>query len=87
MLVPKYVSQPAAHDSVAPSVEPVGAQILCRSPLSGGMGSGTFEKFLNYDDGRWCSSMAEGNDLDQLPETPGVVVLVDYVSLLEPGLW
>ena len=29
--------------------------------------------------------MAEGNDLRISFQTPGVVVLVDYVSLLEPG--
>ena len=85
MLVPKYVSQPAVYDSVAPSVEPVGAPDTFVAPAAKRGMDQNLESFstMMMEDG--VAPMAEGNDLRISFQTPGVVVLVDYVSLLEPG--
>ena len=85
MLVPNYVGQPTVYDSVTPSVAPVGAPDAFVAPEA--------KRGMNQDIESFSTMMVEdgtvpavaGNDLGIGFQTPGVVALVDFVSLLEPG--
>lgn len=85
MLVPNYVGQPTVYDSVVPSVAPVNvpesfsAPDSKRSAPSGSEGA----SMMMLEDA--AMPVIDGNSLSLGIQMPGVVVLVDYVSLLEPG--
>lgn len=85
MLVPNYVGQPTMYDSVTPSVAPVSAPESFSAPDNKRSAPSAPEgaSMMMLEDA--AMPVSDGNSLGLGMQMPGVVVLVDYVSLLEPG--
>lgn len=86
MLVPNYVGQPTVYDNVAPSVAPVGAPDAFVAPeakRSMDQSQESVPMMMLMEEGGGAA--VDGNDLGISFQTPGVVALVDFVSLTEPG--
>jgi hypothetical protein len=85
MLVPNYVGQPTVYDSVAPSIAPVSAPESFSVPDNKRSAPSAPEEasMMMLEDAAMPAS--DGNGLGLGMQMPGVVVLVDFASLLEPG--